>query len=501
MSKLLRLALVALVIVIAFLAILLIGANLYVQSRGTQARIEQELSRRLGTPVRIRSIAVTPWGGLTLAGLTIPQTNAPPGGNFLEARAFQVRLRLSALLAKRITIKEIALVDPTIVWPQARDGKWRLPAATAAVEETARVASEEATGVSSSPNESVLSPPAPAPSPSRTVPENPRVSRPTVQHISIKNGDFTFLNSAGATFARFAGVDVRSTIDPQFVLRGDARIEQATLRDRFELTQFRTPFRYTPEKLELSKISGHAAGGDVNGNFTLAAQTPGSPYELAIKFRNLDADELVRQAGGPGGTIEGKLEGDFAGRGQAADANSFTGAGELSLRNGQMRQYNLLVTLGQIFQIEELTQLHLEEAHLKYHVDLGLITLEEMVLRSTNLRLTAHGTVDFEGRLNLDARLAINDKIREQLFKPMRANFQPTDEPGISALDFQINGTLERPKTNLVEKVVGRDIKDLGDVVRSLFGRGNKADKPKKRKLREALPPDDSDSPPPDATP
>jgi hypothetical protein len=39
-------------------------------------------------------------------------------------------------------------------------------------------------------------------------------------------------------------------------------------------------------------------------------------------------------------------------------------------------------------------------------------------------------------------------------------------------------GTLEKPKTNLLEKVVGRDLKDL---VNSFFG-GGKTDKPKKKK-------------------
>ncbi|MEY2547203.1 MAG: hypothetical protein QOG48_2320, partial [Verrucomicrobiota bacterium] len=106
----------------------------------------------------------------------------------------------------------------------------------------------------------------------------------------------------------------------------------------------------------------------------------------------------------------------------------------------------------------------------------------------------AEGTIDFDGKLHLASRLAINDKIRAQLFKPMRANFQPLNEPGMSAVDFQITGTLERPRTNLVEKVVGRDIKDLGDVVRGFLG-GNKSEKPKRKRAREAMSPNESESP------
>ena len=69
-----RIASIALGVVIALGAVLLLGVNLYVQSQGTQAKIQQELSRRLGTALHIRSMSVTPWGGLELSGITIAQT-------------------------------------------------------------------------------------------------------------------------------------------------------------------------------------------------------------------------------------------------------------------------------------------------------------------------------------------------------------------------------------------------------------------------------------------
>ena len=40
--------------------------------------------------------------------------------------------------------------------------------------------------------------------------------------------------------------------------------------------------------------------------------------------------------------------------------------------------------------------------------------------------------------------LAINEKVRGQLFKMMRENFKPSDEPGYYVLDFHVGGTVER---------------------------------------------------------
>ena len=158
-----------------------------------------------------------------------------------------------------------------------------------------------------------------------------------------------------------------------------------------------------------------------------------------------------------------------------------------------MQPYSLLVALGQILQIEELTQLHLEQAEAKYHIDSGLVTIDPLVLRSPNIRLSATGTVTLNGKLRLDSQLAINEKIRSQLFKPSRENFRPTAEAGYSAVDFQVGGTVDRPKSNLMEKIVGRDLKDF---VSGFFGTG-KTERPKKKKTADAANPAETISPPP----
>jgi hypothetical protein len=67
--------------------------------------------------------------------------------------------------------------------------------------------------------------------------------------------------------------------------------------------------------------------------------------------------------------------------------------------------------------------------------------------------------------------------VRSQLFKAIRDNFHRIDDPGYSAIEFQVGGTIERPSTNLVEQVVGRDISSM---LNSFFG--GKKDRPKKKK-------------------
>jgi hypothetical protein len=218
-------------------------------------------------------------------------------------------------------------------------------------------------------------------------------------------------------------------------------------------------------------------------------QAPDSPFTATVKFRDLQAEKLMTNAGGPAGMIQGRVEGFLDAEGKTADSNALAGHGEIILRDGKLQQYSLLVALGQILQIDELMQLHLEQAEVKYHISPGIVAIDQLLLRSPNIRLTATGTISFSGKLRLDSQLALNDKVRRQLFTPIRENFQALREPaGYAAVDFKVSGTVDRPKTDLMDKLVGRDLRDLSGVISSLFGHAKKKKKPDEQGISTPTP-------------
>lgn len=500
MKKITRLALYCAGAIAALLAVALLAVNLYVQSRSTQARIEEELSGRLGTTLRIQRISVTPWWGLKLTGITIPQTDAALSGNFLKAEAFRLRIRLGSLFARRLVIKEISLVNPEVVWAQNADGKWRLPTSfPAGVEPAATLAVPSPAAPTQVPSPEIA---APAPSAARTASVAPFT--PEVRRVNLKNGSFRFLDGKRERVATFEGVQFRSNFRSATALSGNASIEKISLRDRFFLEQLKSPLSYDPTELDFSAISANAAGGEIAGRFTMRPADADSPFTVTAKFRALDADRLMANAHGPAGMVQGKLEGHLDATGKTADPNALNGAGEIYLRKGHLHRYSLLVALGQLLQIDELTQLQFDEAHVKYRITPGVVTIDELLLTSPNIRLSATGTVGFTGNLLLEAQLAINERIRRQLFSAVRENFKPIDVPGYTAVAFQVTGTVERPKTNLMNKVMGDGFRDLGGVIDSLLGR-SRSDRSKKKKGSEETPsaPTEATSPTavPEATP
>ena len=234
MQKLRRLAVIALGALIGLGAVVLLGVNLYVQSQGAQAKIQQELSRSLGVPLKIRSMSVTPWGGLELSGITIPQTVPVGPKDFLEARTFRLRIRFLSLFSRRLVIKEVSLIGPRVVWPQNPEGKWRLPGtrverartvptnqapAPSQVEPAVESLPQNTTPAVTNAASVASSPKTPIRDESRE--REPRLAvAPEVRRVSVKDGDFTFLDQTGKLVASFAGVGFRTNIRSTQALRG-----------------------------------------------------------------------------------------------------------------------------------------------------------------------------------------------------------------------------------------------------------------------------------------
>ncbi len=492
--------------------ILLLGVNLYVQSQGTHHRIQQELSQRLDTPLHLGQISVTPWSGLKLNGITIPQ-EGKIGGNFLEAQSFQLRVQFWSLFSDRLVIRQVSLIKPEIVWAQNSSGKWRLPelppkkqVPSAPARPMVGVApAASAAAASPGPPVAAIAPNEPA------LAETPApVFTPEVRRVNLKHGNFTFLDSSGKLIAKFSGLDFNSSFRTATTIKGNASVERISLRDRFFIDNLESPLHYDPAELAFSNISAHAAGGAIKGHFEMRVQADDSPFTASVKFRDLQAEKLMANGGGPAGIIQGRVEGFLEAAGKTADSNALVGHGEIILRDGKLQQYSLLVALGQILQIDELMQLQLEQAEVKYHISPGIVTIDQLLLRSPNILLTATGTISFRGKLRLDSRLALNEKIRRQLFAPIRENFQPLPEPpGYAAVDFKVSGSVDRPRTDLMDKLVGRDLRDLGGVISSLFGHSKKK-KPREEAAPSATPvpspgesasPDESVSPAPSSEP
>jgi hypothetical protein len=113
------------------------------------------------------------------------------------------------------------------------------------------------------------------------------------------------------------------------------------------------------------------------------------------------------------------------------------------------------------------------------------IYVERLLLNTADLQLSSKGIVRLDKRVTLEAQLSVEEALVNQLPGMVRESFVAA-ENGRRTIDFNISGTTEKPKTNLLDKLVGQKINaQFGDLLGSLFGRDKKDDEKKKKEEEE----------------
>lgn len=474
--KLAKGILVGIAVLLAIGVVGILAINVYVESDAIRTKLEAKLTSTLRMPCRITTASFTPWRGVRITGVTIAQPARPDVGNFLEASGFTASLKMAPLLSRKLVVKELVIDEPQVVWVQNPEGNWRLP--TVAKEEREQM---------ESPAESEDEP-----APTTLTGVEPGAEAPPrkpfeilVDQFSIKHGSFVFLDPDQRSIASMSDVNVESRVANSRDVQGKALCAKIAIQDVVFLANLQTPFSYIAEELALPEMSATVAGGDVRGGFTLKTTEKDSPFTCDVKFDQVDLNQVVTEAGGLPGQAAGRLSGYLDLYGRIRDAKTCVGGGRIMLAEGQLKQYEFLKMLGQAMQIEELEQLNLRQAQVDFRIGEKKVWIDELKMASPNLSLTAHGTIRFDAKIDLEARLTINERITRQLPRFIAENFHPAEDPALRYVDFEVRGTVAKPKTNLMEQIVGRKIEQqFNDLFQNIFGAKKKKEDDSKKELK-----------------
>ena len=450
MRKLLKGFLVATGAFLALAAVCVLAVNLYVQSAGTQKRIEHALSSALRVPVHVTSTIITPWSGLKANGITVPQIPPAPG-NFLDAASFSARFDWLALFKHRLDAGDLSLDEPKVVWFQSPSGRWELPRMS----------------------------PVPQASPAPGAEKAPRTTgQPwaiNVHKLTVTGASFDFWDDKGLLMLEFAGVQF-DCLDPRASgTQGHAACKYVSLRDRLFFRDMRTNWSFELAALKLSSFQTALGGGEIRGDARVETQVRHSPFNVDVNFDGVNVDQLMIEAGQPAGQVTGKLKGWVDLNGNSGKRSSLNGNAHLELAGGRMQDIELFQMLGQGLQIPDLVELNLKTAVADARVVSGVVCVDKLLLESQNLQLAAHGTVGQGGKLKLDARLTIDSEISNRLPSFILTYFKTGATDNARYIDFGIGNTLTHPKTNLLENILGRRIEgQMTDLFKTIFGRKHK---------------------------
>jgi uncharacterized protein involved in outer membrane biogenesis len=443
--------LTAVATLVTLVVLVLVGVNLYIQSPGTQARIQEGVSAALRMPVRFMSTSISLGGQVKINGITVPDGEH----SFLEANSFNARYRLAPLLRGRFEIYGMNVERPTIVWRQNAEGHWVMP----------RTPKDEGAKLDKDPKPVVKE-------------EKKRSGLEVViEGFQVRDGSVELRDKDDRIAADFSGVNVTYTTLTAERMAGTAQIARVAWGQSLIFENVRTPFQYAGREVALPDLTATLAGGAVTGNFTLSLDKKKSPYTMALAFKDVEAGKLSEQIHSALGKASGTIGGQLELHGSVKDIDRSEGAGALQIRDGRFQKLDLLEAIGEVLQIKELADLKLTDGRANFRIGDRRAFIDELTLDAADLRLSAKGTLRFEGKIQLAARLSIDEALRKHLPGLIRGNFEE-DGDRRYAIDFDITGKDFKAKTNLLDKVVGKKLtSQFEDLLSSLFGSKKKDEK------------------------
>lgn len=456
MPKFAKRFLIALAALAALGGLALLCTNIYLQSSTVQQRIRESVARQIGTDIRIRTTSYTPWSGLVLRDIEVPDPTMPKM-NILEAKALRIRFSFLPLFSKRFVIYDCSLYEPMLIVRQVASGDWMAPLP----------------GKVKEAGPTVIVP---------GKPEEPRIVgaafKAQVDRLRLIGGTVAFLDAKNRTVLMLESVDIDANVTDNTAASGTFDIGTTDISGYLNPRKVGGPFTWDGEVLDLPQIKGTLAGGEISGSYHLVAL--GNPhFDLNMSVKDARLKKLFAEAHAEPGKTDGNLIGQLQLSGDPRTSETTTGTGHFELISAKLKPVDFLIKLGELLQIEELQLLQLKDAKMNITVRDEKIWIDDLTMQSENLVLKATGPVRFNGKMDLDASLLVNRKLQQQLRGVLGKNFVKTDDPEYQRLDFNVTGHIDSPKTDLLDKLIGINIgQDIGGMLKSLF----RGQAPKKEK-------------------
>ena len=466
--------------------------NIYLQSAGVQLKLRQAVSRSTGFEPVISKTYYTPWSGLTLSGIKIPQADNAKKP-LLAVRSMKCRVSLTALLQGRILIKDVTFEQPSLLVVQGQNGVWpggsalpfqdldKKPAAPRQATQDAEIAQQP------NPDTKPDSPQSPPALPPTTQPtkEMPVRAMPVlVENIRIHQGEAFFYPTQSRPI-RLEGLEAEGKVSPSGSATGIFRIKTAAFAELARCTDITGNFEYHDDHLKITDMQGSWAQGTLKGAFEIS-KTPDSFFTGALVAENVSLQKLAEEAGFTAEGTQGFLFAKTNLQGIPGQPESFTGEASASLTEARMQPIDPLRQLGELLRINELRILELRNAQTALIIRDGKILVDRIELESANLLVDATGEAGLDGSLDLDARFHVTQKLLKDSLGFMGSKFQTSEREGYSHMPFSITGTMTRPKSDLLDKLVGVR---LGDDVGGLLKNLLRMPKKEKKKNKPAATP------------
>jgi hypothetical protein len=428
----------------------LLAINLYIQSPGIQRQLRESVSESLDLPIDVFRITFTPWYGLNLESVTVG--NVDLTGPVLRAQTLRVRCDYFALFRHKIIIREILLQHVAMTVPVAS-------AASDKPEARVQKAIAGSPGASESIGRrtprSIYDTAPVAASKSPTLRDTlTRRFWVEIQKFKLRDAAITVVHPDGSIVAQVNGLNCILNFRHGDYL-GRAHAESATVGNAVQINDIGAPLKFEAGVLAVGGISASLSGGELTGDLKVDFTNPEVPYHLQMSIAGVDLNEVASHTSNFLDRAHGTLEGSFELNGNVRNVSTLSGSGSVEIKSAYLDQYPLMQEIGRWTQIDELKRLNLERAVSDFRVVGPNIQFDSISLVSKNCTITLNGKVEDAHRLDLDGRLTVSQFLSQKIPNELGDNFHPTDDGHGRYIDFQVSGSIVKPQSNLIDRIIG----------------------------------------------
>lgn len=417
--------------------------KLILKLESNQTRIRNSLSAALGMDVQFEKLRSSLFWKIRITG--IKGSNA--SGASFSAHELQINPRLLSLLKGQLVLSEVRIDKPRLTWVEQTTP----PSAPSAADSTATSAIKK-------------EPPSELPHLVKRLLPNQGGS--PVRRLVINNGDLDWIDARGHTLIQLESVQLELNADTTGLGKGRIAIAKGALAELIAFHGMQSPIELNGGLIKLPDIRATSGEGQIEASIGLQTRQPGMPINVKASLKAVDLANMTPEL--PSLRLAGIANGDIELAGLALQTTSITGNAQLQIENGFFKGLGLLQLVGQILQINELSNLKIKTATARMAIADSNIQLSELSMQSEDLSFSAPGVVGFNRQLSLNASLSLPERmLNGKNIQPFNSRFSPADALGNRSINFAITGSLDKPQTNLLEKIAGDGV---GNLFQQLIG-------------------------------
>jgi hypothetical protein len=250
--------------------------------------------------------------------------------------------------------------------------------------------------------------------------------------------------------------------------RGSGRVSIArgAVAELLSFRSLQSPIELNEGVITLPGLTATSGDGQIEASVALRTRQQDTPVHLNAKLKEINLAAMTEEL--PSLRFSGIANGNLEIEGLAAQSSSIKGKADLRIENGFFKGLGLLQLIGQIFQIIELSNLKVKAAVARMTIADRSVRIDELSVQSDDMSFLAPGVIGFDRQISLNAKLSLPERMLSgKNMQPFNSRFSSADAAGNRSIDFAITGSIDKPRTNLLEKITGEGV---GNVLQHLIG-------------------------------